>query len=150
MVCEILVDSLHRDPPTPGTVWLILNGKGCFFCNPFPRSKKTKHTRNETMVDVGNFHIGTIEMGCLISFIWTDDGIMVDDLRGDQSPRKCWAIRRSSLCTVLWLGGSPSRSSHRILEPREPRFFQLLSTNLLIHFEVPSPFDSLGTTKSLS
>ena len=24
---------------------------------------------NDTMVDIGNFHIGTIEMGCLISFI---------------------------------------------------------------------------------
>ena len=62
-ICEILVDSLHRDPP--GTVCLILNGKGCFFCNPLSLFKK-KHSRNDTMVDVGNFHIGTIDMGCLV------------------------------------------------------------------------------------
>ena len=83
-ICEILVGSLHRDPP--GTVCLILNGKGWFFLFVIPSPVQKKHTRNDTMVDVGSFHIGTIDMGCLISFIKTGDGIMADDLR-DQSPR---------------------------------------------------------------
>jgi hypothetical protein len=38
-----------------------------FFVVPSPVQKK--NTGNAPMVDIGNFHIGTIEMGCLISLI---------------------------------------------------------------------------------
>jgi hypothetical protein len=98
------------------------------------------------MVDVGNFHIGTIDMGCLV---WTED---LSDYGWWSS---LWPISSElRKPEIISLNSSMIRwftNHHHLIESWNHLNQDSFNfNNLWIHFEVPNPFDSLGTTKSLS
>ena len=141
-ICEIFVDPLHRDPP--GTACLILNGKGCvfLFLNPFPRSKKTHPKRNHGGCrefphwDHRNGVFNKFHMNGWWDYGWWSSWPISSELR------KPAIISLNS--SIRWFTKHHLIESWNHLNQDSFNFNQL---NLWIHFEVPSPFDSLGTTK---
>ena len=145
-ICEILVGSLHRDPP--GTVCLILNGKGFFFCSPFPRSKKKHPKRHHG--GYREFPHWNHRNGVFNKFNmngWWDYGWW----------SSWWPISSElSNPEIISLNSSMIRwfTKHHLIPVESWNHLNQDSFNfnkLILEFiEVPNPFDSLGTTKSLS